>query len=155
VNKQEVELNVFENHTEECKAAMAVQNAAIAAAQERLAERIATARSTEDEETMEARSKADAEMDAARAEHDDAVEAAQRVYGATLDHSRDTAWKIIQKRLSIWNGDLPEELPAAARAENAKLVESNKDLLLALEPYIVKAPTTGSSINPPPTEQTK
>lgn len=43
----------------------------------------------------------------------------------------------------------------AARAENAKLVESNKDLLLALEPYIVKAPTTGSSINPPPTEQPK
>jgi hypothetical protein len=112
---------------------MAVQNAAIAAAQERLAERIATARSTEDEETMEARSKADAEMDAARAEHDDAVEAAQRVYGATLDHSRDTAWKIIQKRLSIWNGDLPEELPAAPKIEQPQAAASKLPAALALD----------------------
>lgn len=126
-------MNVFENHTEECKAAMAVQNAAIAAAQERLAERIATARSTEDEETMEARSKADAEMDAARAEHDDAVEAAQWVYGATLDHSRDTAWKIIQKRLSIWNGDLPEELPAAPKIEQPQAAASKLPAALALD----------------------
>ena len=38
----------------------------------------------------------------------------------------------------------------AALSELAKVKERNRDLLLALEPYIVKAPTTAMSINPSP-----
>ena len=111
--------NVFEIHTEECRAAMAAQNEAIKAAQTRQADSVAKIRAAEDAETIAARSKADAAIDAERLACDEAIEAAQKVYGETLDQSRGRAWDTIQKRLSIWNGELPEDLPPASTLESS------------------------------------
>lgn len=99
--------NVFEDHVEECKAAMATQNEAVATAQRGYADAVELIRALEDKATLAARSEADAALGAARLAYDDAIEAAQRVYGETLQTSRDRAWKIMQARLSVWNGEAP------------------------------------------------
>jgi hypothetical protein len=86
--------NVFEIHTEECRAAMVAQN--------------------------------------------EAIKAAQKTYGETLDQSRGRAWDTIQKRLSIWNGELPEDLPPASTLETSA---SGDESLAAFE----RDPTGGSA----------
>ena len=111
--------NVFEIHTEECRAAMAAQNEAIKTAQKTFLDAVETTRTLEDKTTLAARSEADAAIGKARAAYDDALEAAQKTYGETLDQSRGRAWDTIQKRLSIWNGELPEDLPPASTLESS------------------------------------
>lgn len=89
--------DVIETHLDECTAAMDAQNKAIEAAQ------IELVNATEN----------------ARKAFDDAVQRAQDTYGKELQRSRDNAWAIIQKRLSVWNGeakDLPATEPLAIRS---------------------------------------
>ena len=87
---------------------------------EGLSDAVETTRTLEDKATLAARSEADAAIGKARAAYDDAIEAAQKTYGETLDQSRGRAWDTIQKRLSIWNGELPEDLPPARLESSAR-----------------------------------
>ena len=109
---------VFEIHAEEWRAAMVAQNKAITDAQTRFAVNIGNIRAVEDAETIAARGKADAAIDKERTAFDDAIEAAQNAYGETLQSSRDRAWAIMQERLRVWNGEVPEELPPAPDLES-------------------------------------
>ena len=59
--------NVFEIHTEECRAAMVAQNEAIKAAQKTFLDAVETTRTLEDKATLTARSEADAAIGKARA----------------------------------------------------------------------------------------
>ena len=109
--------DVIETHLDECTAAMGAQNTAIEAAQ------IDFVNATE----------------TARKAFDEAVRAAQDAYGVKLQTSRDNAWKIIQARLSVWNGDAPQEtLPPASTLESS----AEKDESLAA---FERDPTGGSA----------
>ena len=120
--------NVFEIHTEECRAAMAAQNEAIKAAQKTFLDAVETTRTLEDKATLAARNEADAAIGKARAAYDDALEAAQKVYGETLDLVSALSAALREARGKV------DELEALREQQAAAFVKFAKDQPVAPHP---------------------
>ena len=99
---------------------MVVQNEAIKAAQKTFLDAVETTRTLEDKATLAARSEADAAIGKARAPaYDDASRRRRRRPTARRSISPVVGPGIHPEAVSIWNGELPEDLPPASTLESS------------------------------------
>jgi len=151
-------VNVYESHGIDCAAAMEAQNKMLKDAQAAYAEAVGDARSDEDQEIAEARGKADAAVqatrdaedaaviaartkgdaavDAARDAFDKATAGAHVLYGEALQASRARVMSIVEKSLSLWNGDVSDALPPAPAIEEPP---ASPAPIVRSEPFYLKS----------------